>query len=364
MENDKSLLVLKGDGIGTEIIEAALLILEDILNLAGENFIYQVAPIGFEAYEICGNCYPKETQRKVRDAKYVLFGAVGDPAADQLPGILRPEKALLDMRKDLELYANVRITAFFPEHNEIRPVKKSVDAPYYQILVREFGQGIYYGKRELEQDYARDEMFYDRRRIEQIALFSKNMAKKQEQRLTLVDKANVLSTSKLWRSVFDKEMKEEKIEYQKLYVDFAAAQCVLELEQMGIIVTENMFGDILADEIAAISGSLGMGASYSVGERGQFFYEPIHGSAPTLKGTGKANPTATFISASYYLEHGYQRKDLQQLMMQSVAEFYKEHTTFDLQNGKECCSLSQMTTWVRHHIKEQYKKNVSRETVK
>ena len=350
MEEKKPLCVLRGDGIDKDIVNSALKVLETVASKYNLEFEYEFYDIGYNAYLKTESCYPDLTREAILNSKAVLLGAVGDPRANMLAFEKRPEKALLEMRKDLDLYANIRVMPFYISLKDCWLIKNGPIDNYYSYVCREFGQGIYYGNHKLEKDYAEDTMFYDKNQISKIIDYSIDLTEKNKLKLSLIDKANVLACSLLWRNIFDEKVSKYNICTNRYYIDFATAKCLIDLEEMGVIVTSNMFGDIIADEIAACGGSLGLAASYSIGSKGQFFYEPIHGSAPNLKNTDRMNPTGTILSAAYYFEHFYDREDLKELIFEAIERFYESYTSFDLNNGKEAKTCSEMTNIICDYI--------------
>jgi 3-isopropylmalate dehydrogenase len=297
--------VLPGDGIGPEIVAQARRVL-DALGLPIE---YAEARVGGAAYEAQGEPLPADTLQKVKAADAILFGAVGDPRYDSLPRAQRPEQAILGLRKALGLFANLRPARVFSELAGASALKAEVVAGLDILIVRELTGDIYFGEPKgiRQKDGERegfDTMRYSEGEIRRIARVAFEAARKRSRRVCSVDKANVLETSQLWREVVSQEAKSHPdIELSHMYVDNCAMQLVRNPKQFDVIVTGNLFGDILSDEASMLTGSIGMLPSASLDERGKGLYEPIHGSAPDIAGRGVANPLATILSAAMMLRY-------------------------------------------------------------
>ena len=297
--------VLPGDGIGPEVIAQARRVLL-ALKLPIE---MQEAPVGGAGYEASGDPLPAKTLQLAKDADAVLFGAVGDPRYDKLERAKRPEQAILGLRKELGLFANLRPAQVHPELAEASALKAEVVAGLDILIVRELTGDIYFGQpRGIRKgDGGRegfDTMRYSEAEIRRIAKVGFEAARKRSKRLCSVDKANVLETSQLWREVVTEEARNYgDVALTHMYVDNCAMQLVRTPKQFDVIVTGNMFGDILSDEASMLTGSIGMLASAALDERGKGLYEPIHGSAPDIAGTGLANPLATILSAALMLRY-------------------------------------------------------------
>ena len=312
---DRNIVVLAGDGIGPEIVREALKVLDAVANRFGHRFVFDERLVGGASYDACGDCLADETLAAAKNADAVLLGAVGGPKWDSLPPAERPERrALLRLRKELGLFANLRpakvwdaLRCASPLRGEI--VERGIDL----LVVRELTGGIYFGahERSAAGDAALDTMPYCAAEIERISRVAFDAARRRRGLVTCVDKANVLETSKLWREVVrrvhDGEYRDVALEF--MYVDNAAMQMVREPSRFDVILTENMFGDILSDEASQIAGSIGMLPSASLRGDGFGLYEPIHGSAPDIAGTGKANPAATILSAALMLRHSFALED-------------------------------------------------------
>jgi len=297
--------VLPGDGIGPEIIAQAKRVL---LRLA-LGLEFQEAPVGGAGYEAGGDPLPAATLKLARQADAVLFGAVGDPRYDKLERAKRPEQAILGLRKELGLFANLRPARVHPELADASALKPEVVSGLDLLIVRELTGDIYFGKpRGIRQvDGTRegfDTMHYSEPEIRRIARVAFEAARKRSRRVCSVDKANVLETSQLWREVVSTEARAfPDLEVSHMYVDNCAMQLVRNPKQFDVIVTGNLFGDILSDEASMLTGSIGMLPSASLDERGKGLYEPIHGTAPDIAGKGVANPLATILSAALMLRH-------------------------------------------------------------
>lgn len=298
-----NIAVLAGDGIGPEVSDQAIKALNAIALEFDHKFYFTNAKIGGAAIDDCGDPFPQETLELCKTSDAILFGAIGDPKYDNAE--IRPEQGLLKMRKELGLFANIRPVKAFDSLLDKSPLKthliKDVDISIY----RELTGGIYFGKKEVSQDgnYASDLCEYSKKEIERIAHLAFKAAKARRQKVTLIDKANVLETSRLWRRTvteLSKAYPEVKLEY--LYIDNAAMQMILNPKQFDVILTENMFGDIISDEASVIGGSIGLLPSASIGDKYALF-EPIHGSYPEATGKGIANPIAAILSAAMLLEH-------------------------------------------------------------
>ena len=307
--NDYKITVLRGDGIGPEIVDECI----KVLNRAGEkfgfsfDFNYQL--LGGSAIDATGVPYPKETADACKASDAVLLGSVGGPKWDILPSEIRPEKGLLAIREDLGLFANLRPAKIFAPLKSASPLKEEIIGDSLDILiVRELTGGIYFGDRGTYEENgvagAYDTERYTYPEIKRIVKAGFEYAMKRDKRLTCVDKANVLDSSKLWRRVMEETAKDyPEVEVSYMYVDNCAMQLVRNPNQFDTIVTSNIFGDILSDEASMISGSIGMLASASLAEGTFGLYEPIHGSAPDIAGQGKANPLATILSGAMMLRY-------------------------------------------------------------
>jgi 3-isopropylmalate dehydrogenase len=297
--------VLPGDGIGPEIIAQARRVL-DQLDLRLD---FSEAPVGGAAYERQGDPLPEKTLSVAKEADAVLFGAVGDPRYDKLERAKRPEQAILGLRKELGLFANLRPALVYAELASASALKPEVVAGLDILIVRELTGDIYFGqpkgiRKKGSEREGFDTMRYAESEIRRIARVAFDAARKRSKRVCSVDKANVLETSQLWREVVTEEGKAyPDVELSHMYVDNCAMQLVRSPKQFDVIVTGNMFGDILSDEASMLTGSIGMLPSASLDSRGKGLYEPIHGTAPDIAGKGLANPLATILSAALMLRY-------------------------------------------------------------
>jgi 3-isopropylmalate dehydrogenase len=303
--------VLPGDGIGPEIVAEAV----KVLRALGLRLELDEAPVGGAGYDAAGDPLPEATLALARRADAVLFGAVGGPRYDTLERAKRPEQALLRLRKELNLFANLRPAIVYPELADASTIKADVVAGLDLLIVRELTGDIYFGRprgiRDLPEGGREgfDTMRYSQAEIERIAHVGFRAAAKRRKKLCSVDKANVLETSQLWREVVTAVGKEyPAVELSHMYVDNAAMQLVRGPRQFDVIVTGNMFGDILSDEASMLTGSIGMLPSASLDERNKGLYEPIHGSAPDIAGKGVANPLATILSAAMMLRYSFDQE--------------------------------------------------------
>ncbi len=310
------LAVLAGDGIGPEIVAEAIKIL-DVLRAEGENIEIERAHLGGAAYDAEGHPYPLSTQRIARAADAVLLGAVGGPQYDTLPRAMRPEQGILGIRKDLGLFANLRPVLLYPELAAASSLKPEIVAGLDLMIIRELTGDIYFGQprgrrtNAQGEDEGFDTMLYARSEIERIARVGFDTAMKRGKKLCSVDKANVLDTSILWREVVTGVgAAYPEVQLSHMYVDNAAMQLVRAPRQFDVIVTGNIFGDILSDEASMLAGSIGMLPSASLDARGKGLYEPIHGSAPDIAGANKANPLATILSVGMMFRYTFGRADL------------------------------------------------------
>jgi 3-isopropylmalate dehydrogenase len=303
--------VLPGDGIGPEIVAQAVKLL-DILRAEGMKIETESAPVGGVGYDASGHPLPPATLKLAKEADAILFGAVGGWQYDKLARELRPEQALLSLRKELELFANLRPAIVYPELAAASPLKTELVAGLDILILRELTGDIYFGKPRGIQKLANgeregfDTMRYSESEIRRIAKAGFEAALKRSRRLCSVDKANVLDTSQLWREVVTETGKAYPgVELSHMYVDNAAMQLAKNPRQFDVIVTGNMFGDILSDEAAMLTGSIGMLPSASLDAKGKGMYEPIHGSAPDIAGKNIANPLATMLSVSMMLRYTF-----------------------------------------------------------
>ncbi|MBF1259084.1 MAG: 3-isopropylmalate dehydrogenase [Lautropia mirabilis] len=301
--------VLAGDGIGPEITAQAVRVLE-VLARDGLDVQTESALVGGAAVDATGDPLPEETLRVCESARAILFGAVGGPAYDKLPRPQRPEQGLLRLRKHFDLFANLRPAMVYPELAEASPLKADIVAGLDILIMRELTGDIYFGQprgirtNEAGEREGFDTMRYSESEIRRIAQRGFEAARRRQPRLCSVDKANVLETTQLWRDVVTEVGKDyPDVELSHMYVDNAAMQLIRQPRQFDVIVTGNMFGDILSDAASMLTGSIGMLPSASLNASGFGMYEPIHGSAPDIAGTNKANPLATILSLAMLLRY-------------------------------------------------------------
>ncbi|MEJ2629950.1 MAG: 3-isopropylmalate dehydrogenase [Acidihalobacter sp.] len=306
----RKILVLPGDGVGPEIIAEAVKVIDALKIGHGLDVELDEAAIGGAGYDAAGQPLPEATLAKAREADAILLGAVGGPQYDTLPRELRPERGLLAIRKELGLFANLRPALLYPELAEASTLKREVVEGLDIMIVRELTGGIYFGEpRGVHtcEDGEREgfnTLVYRESEVERIARAAFETAMKRGKRLCSVDKANVLEVSEFWREIVVRVSGDyPEVELSHMYVDNAAMQLVRAPKQFDVMVTTNMFGDILSDAASMLTGSIGMLPSASLNASGQGMYEPIHGSAPDIAGRGMANPLATILSASMLLRH-------------------------------------------------------------
>lgn len=333
---DYKITLLKGDGIGPEIVNQAV----KVLDRAGEKFGFTVeydeALLGGCAIDATGVPLPDETVAKCKASDSVILGAVGGPKWDSLPGNNRPEAGLLGIRGALGLFANLRPSVIFGPLKSASPIKDDIIGGNLDIMiVRELTGGIYFGERgrkEVDgQPAAWDTEMYTVAEVERIARVAFDLAMKRNQKLTSVDKANVLESSRLWRETVIRVSKDyPEVELNHMYVDNCAMQLVRNPRQFDVIVTSNIFGDILSDEASMIAGSIGMLASASLSGGKLGLYEPIHGSAPDIAGQGIANPLATILSVAMMLRYSLDRPQAADAIENAVAKVLETHRTPDI----------------------------------
>ena len=308
---NKTIAVIRGDGIGPEIVKEAVKVLDAVAARHGHTFTYDEVDMGGVAIDKWGDPLPQAMLDKCLASDSVLLGAVGGPKWEGLPGPQRPEKGLLRLRAGMGLYSNLRPAKLWPQLADASPLKPSiVEKGIDFMVVRELISGIYFGEHKtVEQDgekVATDVMFYAEHEIERIGRIAFETARKRRRKVTCIDKANVLDTSRLWRAVMHRLQPEyPDVAYSEMFVDNAAMQIVKDPSQFDVIVTGNMFGDILSDEASMITGSIGMIPSSSLGDGTRGMYEPIHGSAPDIAGQDKANPIGTILSAAMMLRYSF-----------------------------------------------------------
>lgn len=301
-----TIAVIPGDGIGPEVTNQAKKALDAVAETYNHIFLYKEALMGACAIDETGNPLPQETVEICKKSDAILFGAIGDPKYDNNPTAkVRPEQGLLRLRKELNLFCNVRPVKAYEKLIKNSPLKKEIISGTDIVIFRELTGGIYFGIKELSDDkqVAFDGCSYSVEEISRITHLAFKEAQNRKKKVTLVDKANVLETSRLWRkTVTEIAKKYEDVELEFLFVDNAAMQMILNPKQFDVILTENLFGDIISDEASVIAGSIGLLASSSIGDKNALF-EPIHGSFPQAKGKDIANPLASILSAAMMLKH-------------------------------------------------------------
>jgi len=346
--------VLKGDGIGPEIVDQAMKVLEAVASKFGHSFAFTEALTGASAIDQVGDPYPEETHALCMNAHAVLFGSIGDPKYDNDPKAkVRPEQGLLAMRKQLGLYANIRPVSTFPSLLHKSPLRQDLVEGADFVVIRELTGGIYFGERGRSEDLnkAFDTMMYSRPEVERILQLAFDYAAKRNKRLTVVDKANVLASSRLWREIAQ-EMgpMHPEIELDYMFVDNAAMQIIQWPKKFDVMVTGNMFGDILSDEASVITGSLGLLPSASVGVHTSVF-EPIHGSYPQAAGKNIANPLATVLSAAMLLELALDLTDEAQAVREVVDRSMNEGVvTEDIALNDKSYSTSEVGNWLAANV--------------
>jgi 3-isopropylmalate dehydrogenase len=321
--------VLKGDGIGPEVVEAALEVLNRIAEIYNVEFEYKEGLIGGIAIDETGDPLPEETLKICLESDAVLLGAVGGPKWDNLPQEKKPEKGLLKIRKALNLYANLRPVKVFDALADSSPLKKEIVKGTDLLVIRELVSGIYYGeprgfRKKGNKECALNTMEYCEDEIRRIARKGFEIARKRRKKLTSVDKANVLEVSAFWRKIVEEVHKEyPDIELEHLYVDNMAMQLIRRPTTFDVIITGNIFGDILSDEAGVLVGSLGMLPSASLGDK-HALYEPVHGSAPDIAGQGIANPIATILSVAMMLKYSFNMDEASDRIEKAVEKTLEE----------------------------------------
>lgn len=346
----KHIAILPGDGIGPEIIGQTVRVLDKLI-AEGLDADYQYAPLGGAAYDEYGHPYPEFTQNICRQADAILLGAVGGPQYDKLERSLRPERGLLAIRKDLNLFGNLRPAILYPELANASTLKPEVVSGLNILIVRELTGDIYFGEPRGIHTLANGEregintMRYSESEIRRIGKIAFEAAQKRNKKLCSVDKANVLETTELWREIITEMSKDyPDVSVSHMYVDNAAMQLVKAPKQFDVIVTGNIFGDILSDQASMLSGSIGMLPSASLNETGKGMYEPSHGSAPDIAGQNLANPLATILSLAMLLRYSLNNEDAAQRIEAAVGKVLAQglRTSDIFEEGCTRISCSQM----------------------
>lgn len=348
--------LIPGDGIGPDIVAEAVKVMGVVGTKFGHKFDYSFYLAGGVAIDTVGHPLPESTMLGCQDSEAVLLGAVGGPKWDHLGGEQRPEKALLGLRGGLGLFCNLRPAILYSQLSDACPLKQElIEGGLDIMVVRELTGGIYFGERGRNEakDRAFDTMAYSIAEVERIVRMAFDIAMKRNKRLTSVDKANILETSRLWRSVVDKMAKEyPEVTVNHMYVDNAAMQLVRNPRQFDVIVTENMFGDILSDEASMITGSIGMLPSASLRADSFGMYEPIHGSAPDIAGQDKANPIATILSVAMMLRYTFSLSEEADAIETAVGKVLDAgwRTTDIMSKGMRLVGTKEMGTLIAQQI--------------
>jgi len=343
--------VLAGDGIGPEIVAQATEVVTAVCKKFNHNAVMRAASVGAAAINTLGDPYPEITHEICMDSQAVLFGAIGSPEYDNNPNAkVRPEQGLLAMRKKLGLYANIRPVMTFPSLIHKSPLRTELVEDADILCIRELTGGIYFGRPQgVSEDglSAVDTCTYTVAEIERIVRLAYSFSMKRKKKLTVVDKANVLATSRLWRQTSQRISQEfPEVETEYMFVDNAAMQIIQNPKRFDVIVTENMFGDILTDEASVITGSLGMLPSASIGEHTSVF-EPIHGSYPQARGLDIANPLATILSAAMMFEYAFNLQEEGRVIRDAVdASLQEKIVTVDIAGGGKAYKTSEVGKWI------------------
>ena len=349
-----NIAVLAGDGIGPEIMEQGVAVLKAVANRFGHEVTFKEALCGAHAIDEVGDPFPEETFQVCQEADAVLFASVGDPKYDNNPNAkVRPEQGLLAMRKKLGLFANIRPVQTFDCLVHKSPLKDELVRGADFVCIRELTGGMYFGEKLEGDDRAYDTNAYTREEVERILHVAYAYARRRRRHLTVVDKANVLASSRLWRKVAQEVAQQyPDVETDYMYVDNAAMRMIQDPKFFDVMVTENTFGDILTDEASCISGSMGLLASASVGEHTSLF-EPIHGSYPQAAGKNIANPVAAILSAAMMFEYGFGLMEEGKAIRLAVSKSIDEGiVTEDLADGGKAYSTSEVGDWIASRIRK------------
>jgi 3-isopropylmalate dehydrogenase len=352
--------LLPGDGVGPEVVRAAVRVLDAVAARYHHTFAYTEAPFGIAGINAAGSAFPDETRRACEESDAVLLGAVGGPAGSNPPGAPRPEAGLLALRKHFELFANLRPVKAWPALTRFTPLKPELLSNVDILFVRELTGGAYFGpRREVEGDFALDSteaaydtMLYAPYEVARVTRVAFEAARRRRQQLTSVDKANVLASSRLWRKTVERvagDYPDVALSHQ--LVDSFAMRLMTHPGEWDVVVTENMFGDILSDEASVLAGSLGMLPSASLNEGAFGVYEPVHGSAPDIAGKGIANPTGAILSAALLLRYSLRLEAEAQQVEQAVAAALEAGArTADIAGGGASVGTAEFTDAVIAHL--------------
>jgi 3-isopropylmalate dehydrogenase len=354
MNKKFKIAVLPGDGIGPEIIDQALKVVQAVGKKFNHLFSFETGLVGAIAIDKTGNPFPPETLELCKSSDAILFGAIGDPKYDNNPSAkVRPEQGLLAMRKELGLYANVRPVTTFPALLDKSPLKREIVSGVDIIMIRELTGGIYFGKpqgRSEDGKTAYDSSVYSKYEVERVVKLACEYALKRSGKVTVVDKANVLATSRLWRETaleVGKNFKDIQMDF--MFVDNAAMQLIQYPSKFDVIVTENMFGDILSDEASVITGSLGLLPSASIGTLTSLF-EPIHGSYPQAAGKNIANPLGTILSAAMMFDYAFNLKEEAEAIRKAVEKSIESDFVTEDLNRQNPKKTSEVGDWIKEYI--------------
>lgn len=345
--------VLPGDGIGPEIIKESLKIIESVSEKIDTKFNYKFCDVGAIAIDKYNNPLPDETLKICKESDAILFGAIGHPKFDNNPNLkVRPEQGLLRLRKELGLYANLRPVRSYDELLSLSPLKENIIENTDMLIVRELTGGLYFGEKKSESNFSSDTCTYTVDEIKRVTYLAIDYAKKRRNKITLIDKANVLETSRLWRkTVQEIALNHPEIQLDYMFVDNAAMQMIINPKQFDVILTENLFGDIISDEASVIGGSIGILPSASIGKTMGLF-EPIHGSYPQATNKNIANPIAAILSASMMLKYlGYEKGAK---MIEEAVEFSLKSkiSTADINNNPSM--TSEVGDFIKKYIQENF----------
>ncbi|MGM0397330.1 MAG: 3-isopropylmalate dehydrogenase [Bacillota bacterium] len=352
--------VAKGDGVGPEVVDSAIQVLQRASEVFDISIEYREVLVGGVAYDATGSPLPQDTLKAVQDSHGVLFGAVGGSKWDNLPHESRPEMAILGLRKALDAYSNLRPGILYPQLKDASPLKNHIVEKGFDIcVIRELVGGIYFGRKRTWEDEAgeaaEDVMGYSRREIERIARRAFDVAGTRRKKVASVDKANVLHTSRLWRKVVEEVHRDyPDIELGHMYIDNACMQVVRDPSQFDVILTSNMFGDILSDEISMLTGSIGLLPSASMGDGSKGLYEPIHGSAPDIAGKDMANPIGAILSAAMMLKYSFGHGDASRAIENAVEKVLenKFHTQDIRIQGGKVVGTKEITALITSYIEK------------